>query len=116
MAGTPKTRASDFTGRQRDKAIKDNAEELARRSQEMSMATQAAAEAEANEVVDLTVAQPLVLEEVEVELAEKETIIRVNEDIDMTFANDRYEMKVGPKYKVPQHVADWLDEKGVVWH
>lgn len=113
---TPKAKASDFTGRQREAAQKANAEEVARRQTEMSMATQAAAEAEANEVVDLTVNTAPVLEEVEVELAEKETIIRVNEDIDMTFASDRYEMKVGPKYKVPQHVADWLDERGVVWH
>lgn len=116
MAATPKSRASDFTGRQRDAAIKENAAELARRQNEMSMATVAAAEAEANEVVDLTLAQPVVLEEVEVELAEKETVIRVNEDIDMTFAGDRYEMKVGPKYKIPQHVADWLEERGVIWH
>ena len=116
MAGTPKSRASDFTGRQRDAASKANAEEQARRQTEMSMATAAAAEAEATEVVDLTVAQPTVLEEVEVELAEKEAIIRVNEDLDMTFGAERYEMKVGPKYKVPQHVADWLEEKGVVWH
>ena len=116
MAATPKSRSSDFTGRQRDKAIKENQEELARRANEMSMATAAAAVAEATEVVDLTVAQPVVLEEVEVELAEKETVIRVNEDLDMTFAGDRYEMKVGPKYKVPQHVADWLEERGVIWH
>jgi len=116
VAATPKSRSSDFTGRQRDKAIKENQEELARRANEMSMATAAAAVAEATEVVDLTVAQPVVLEEVEVELAEKETVIRVNEDLDMTFAGDRYEMKVGPKYKVPQHVADWLEERGVIWH
>lgn len=113
---TPKSRASDFTGRQRDAGIKAHAEDLAARATEMSMASAAAAQAEATEVVDLTVAQPITVEEVEVELTAQETLVRVNEDIDMTFGGESYDMKVGPKYKVPQHIAEHLEEKGLLWH
>jgi hypothetical protein len=117
VAGTPKNKASDFTGRQRDAAQKANAEEQARRADEISMATRAAADSLENDVVDLSnPSAPVTVEEVEVELAEKEAIIRVNEDLDMTYGDERYDLKVGPKYKVPQHVADHLDEKGLLWH
>ena len=117
MAGTPKTRASDFTGRQREKAAKAHAEEQQERANEMSMATAKAQVALENDVIDLSVPNlPVTVEEVEVELAEKEAIIRVNEDLDMSFGSDRYDLKVGPKYKVPQHIADHLEEKGLLWH
>jgi hypothetical protein len=36
---TAKTRASDVTGRQREKLQKENAEEIARRAEEMSIAS-----------------------------------------------------------------------------
>lgn len=118
MAGsTPKSRASDFTGRQRDQAAKSNAEEQKRRADEMSMATQAEQEIIETTVTDLTDPRsPSQVEITEVEVNEQEVTIKVNEDIDMTYAGVAYNMVVGRTYKVPKHIADWLEERHVVWH
>lgn len=132
MAGTPKKRASDMTGRQIDAANKKRDAEKAERAKEMSMATAAAKEVEETGVVDLTDpkspktfdADGNRVDEVEEEAVEETIVdvntkmveVRVNEDIDMTFAGESYKMKVGPTYKIPAHIADWLEEKGIVWH
>jgi hypothetical protein len=122
MAATgAKPKATDFTGREREKLQKEHAEELALRAQEMSMASVAAAEAAANTVTDLTQSAPVVIdsvEEVEINLSSATVVIRVNEDIeDMTFGvGNNYSFKAGQKYKVPKNVADHLEEKGYVWH
>lgn len=122
MAGA-RPKANDFTGREREKLQKEHAEELARRSEEMSMATAAAADAAANTITDLTQnpGVPTVIdsvEEVEINVSEAVVVIRVNEDIeDMTLGvGNNYTFKAGQKYKVPKHVADHLEEKGYIWH
>lgn len=122
MAGA-RPKASDFTGREREKLQKDHAEELARRADEISMATIAAEEAASNSVTDLTAnpSKPVIIdsvEEVEINLSEATVIIRVNEDVeDMTFGvGNNYTFKAGQKYKVPRNVADHLEEKGYIWH
>lgn len=121
MAAAPKTRASDMTGRKREQLQKEHAEEIARRSEEMSVAAAVQAEADANSVTDLTQREPVVVdsvEEVEASLSESTVVIRVNEDIDdMTLGvGNMYSFKMGQKYKVPKAVADHLEEKGYVWH
>lgn len=131
MAGTPKKRASDMTGRQIDAANKKRDAEKAARDKEMSMATAAAKEVEETGLVDLSDPKnpktfdadgnPVAKDEVEVdeavvEVSEKMVEVRVNEDIDMTFAGQPYNMKVGPTYKIPAHIANWLEEKGIIWH
>lgn len=87
------------------------------------MATAAAKEQEENGIIDLSnPAAPVVIEEseieaeVEVEIAQKQVTVRVNEEIDMSYNGTPYKMKVGPTYKIPKHVADWLEEKGIIWH
>lgn len=142
MAGTPKSRASDMTGRQIAAANKKRDAEQAKRKEELSMASAAAKEEEVNGVVDLSDPQnPEVIEEEpkdakveektatkrsakkdddveveEVEVNEKFVTVRVNENVDMSFAGVQYKMDVGPKYKIPAHIADWLEEKGIIWH
>ena len=64
MAGTPKSRASDMTGRQIAAANKKRDAEQAKRKEELSMASAAAKEEEVNGVVDLSDPQnPEVIEE-----------------------------------------------------
>lgn len=121
MAAAPKTRAADLTGRNREKLQKEHAEEIARRAEEISTATAAQAEADANSITDLTQGNPVIVdsvEEVEASLTENTVVIRVNEDIeDMTLGvGTLYTFKMGQKYKVPKAVADHLEEKGMVWH
>ena len=122
MAATgARPKASDFTGREREKLQKEHAEELALRAQEMSMASAAAAEEAANSITDLTQKAPVVIdavEEVELNLSSATVVIRVNDDIeDMTLGvGNNYTFKAGQKYKVPKMVADHLEEKGYIWH
>jgi hypothetical protein len=122
VAGTPRSRASDLTGRQIEAANDKRDAEIESRAQELSMVTAAAKEAISNEIIDLSNPSAPVaiaveeIEEIEVQVAEKEVTIRVNENIDMTYGGVSYKMDVGPKYKVAKHIADWLEEKGIVWH
>lgn len=117
-----KTRPGDLTARQVEEANKKRDEEQAARKEELSMASAAEKEIKENEIVDMSGEKPAApksgddVEIEEVEVAQKFATIKVNEDIDMTFAGTAYKMEVGRQYKVPQHVADWLEEKGIVWH
>lgn len=101
--------------------IKANAEELLRRSEEMSIATQVEAARLENEVLDLTVeGNPTVIDEVEsvgVDLADDTQIIRVAEDLDFVTigVGKHYSFKAGQKYKVAKHVAVHLQEKGYLY-
>lgn len=122
---TPKANSGDFTGRQRDKAIAEFQDEVERRNQEMAMATQIAAKNLETEVVDLSNPDvPVVMEEEDldvqeetVELEEKTVVIRVNEAVKPTFAKVTYDLsEVGRKYRVPAHLAQHLEEKGLIWH
>lgn len=108
--------ASDFTGRQREAAVKAEVEAQTDRTNQLSMATAKAAQALETEVVDVTGFAPVTVEEVEVSVSEQEVVIRVNEDLNPTIGAKSYSFKVGQKYKVPKTVADHLEEKGVLWH
>lgn len=118
-----KPKAQDFTGRQKAALEKEHAEELAKRSEEMSVAAQVEAAQIESEVIDVTEspAAPTVIvdsvEEIGVTLADETIIIRVNEDImDMTYgAGNLYTFLQGRKYKVSKDLASWLEEKGYLW-
>ena len=118
-----KPKAQDFTGRQKAALEKEHADELAKRSEEMSVAAQVEAAQIESEVIDVTEspAAPTVIvdsvEEIGVTLADETIIIRVNEDImDMTYgAGNLYTFLQGRKYKVSKDLASWLEEKGYLW-
>jgi len=117
-----KAKVTDVTGRQREALLAANAEALAERANEISMATQARAHKDETEVVDLTQnpENPTVIDEVEsvgVRLADDQVVIRVAENLDMVTigAGNNYSFQVGKKYKVPKHVATHLQEKGYLY-
>lgn len=117
-----KAKPTDVTGRQREKLIKDNAAELARRAEEMSIATAVEHARIETEVVDLSAApeRPTVIDEIEdlgVGLADETVVVRVAEDLDMMTvgAGKHYSFKAGQKYKVPKNVARQLQEKGYLY-
>ena len=68
-----------------------------------------------DEIVEAEV-RDAALEETEVDTKEKLVVVRVNEDVEMTFAGAEYKMEQGPKYRLPRHIADHLDERGYIWH
>lgn len=111
----PKTKPSDFTGRQREVEAQKAADELREREGQISMAQQIEIDRVETDVFDPSTQASLgAVEAVEVDLAEKEVVIKVIEDIDdMTFgAGTHYTFKAGQKYKVPQMLADHLDKLG----
>ena len=117
-----KAKVTDVTGRQREAQIKANAEALAKRANEMSMATAEEAYKTETEVLDLTIPTdvPTVIDEVEsvgVDLADDTQVIRVAEDLEHVTigAGNNYSFKAGKKYKVPKHVAAHLKEKGYLY-
>lgn len=117
-----KAKVTDFTGRQREDLLKANAEEVAKRAQEMSIASQVEATKLETEVYDLTKVGevPTVIDEVEslgVESADDSTVIRVAEDLDFVTigVGNHYSFKAGQKYKVPKNVAAHLQEKGYLY-
>lgn len=116
-----KAKVTDVTGRVREQMIKDSAEALAARANEISLATATQEYKDATEVVDLsTPSAPTVIDEVEsvgVSLADDSVIVRVAEDIEMMTvgAGNHYSFQTGKKYKVPKHVAAHLQEKGYLY-
>jgi hypothetical protein len=116
-----KAKVTDVTGRQREEQIKANAEALAARANEMSMATASQQYKDETEVTDLTIpSAPTVIDEIEsvgVSLADDHVVVRVAENIDqMTIgAGNNYSFETGKKYKVSKHVADHLREKGYLY-
>lgn len=112
---------TDATGVARSKAIKANADELARRQDELS--TIAAAEAEAmkteirNPKIDAPAEVVDEVVEVGVELADNTKIVRLIAPIElMTWGqgND-YSFEAGVKYKVPADLADHLEDLGYLY-
>jgi hypothetical protein len=117
-----KAKVTDVTGRQREALLAANAEALAERANEISLATQTKAHKDETEVVDLTSnpEAPTVLDEVEsvgVSLADDQVVIRVAENLDMVTigSGNHYSFQAGKKYKVPKHVAAHLQEKGYLY-
>ena len=117
-----KAKVTDVTGRQREAQIKENAEALAQRAGEMSMATANAAAKLETEILDLTSPNTVatVIDEVEtvgVSLADDTQVIRVAEDLDYVTigVGNHYSFKAGQKYKVSKQVAMHLQEKGYLY-
>lgn len=116
-----KAKVTDVTGRQREELIKANAEALAKRAEEMSIATAIDMDRLENEVIDQTVpGVATVIDEVEsvgVTTADESTVIRVAEDLDFVTigVGKHYSFKAGQKYKVSKEVAQHLQEKGYLY-
>lgn len=120
MANTP-TSPLDATGRAAEAAAKKNAKILQDRKDEISIAAQVEAEHLENNVFDPKKPDaPLVLDEIEnvgVTTANDTVVIRTITDIDeMTYGvGSHYSFKAGVKYRVPNHLANYLEELGYIW-
>ena len=115
----------DATGVAAEKAAKKNAAELKKRQEEISIANQLEAESLERDVFDPKKPEaPLVLDEIEdvgVSVSNEYVVIRTITDIDdMTFGvvngtPQSYTFKSGVKYRVPRHIADYLEQLGYIW-
>ena len=120
MAKT-QTSPLDATGRAAEQAAKKNAEALKKRKDEISIAAQIEAEQLETQVFDPKKPDaPLVLDEIEnvgVTTANDTVIIRTITDIDeMTYGvGNTYSFKAGVKYRVPSHLANYLEQLGYIW-
>lgn len=118
----PKARPADFTGQERERLARENADAQAARAKELGLATAVAEEKKSTEILDATkpnIPVPTVVDEIEsvgVELETQEEVIQVVDDIQqMTFgAGNHYDFERGRKYKVTKALADHLREKGYV--
>ena len=120
MAKTP-TSPLDATGRAAEQAAKKNAAEIQKRKDEISIAAQIEAEQLETQVFDPKKPDaPLVLDEIEtvgVSTANDMVVIRTITDIDeMTYGvGNTYTFKAGVKYRVPSHLANYLEQLGYIW-
>lgn len=124
MATKP-TSPQDSTGRAAELAAKRNAEELAKRKDEISISRAAEAELLEHAVFDPKKPDaPILLDEIEevgVSVANEKVVIRVHHDIeDMTFGvingtPQSYTFKAGVKYSVPRALAAYLENLGYTW-
>jgi hypothetical protein len=120
VANTP-TSPLDATGRAAEAAAKKNAAELKKRKDEISIAAQIEAESLERDVFDPKQPDaPLVLDEIEnvgVSTAGDMVVIRTITDIeDMTYGvGNTYTFKAGVKYRVPSHLASYLEQLGYIW-
>jgi len=115
----------DATGLAAEKAAKKNAAELQKRKDEISIAAQIEAESLERDVFDPKKPDAsLVLDEIEnvgVSTANDYVVIRTITDIDdMTFGvvngtPQSYSFKSGVKYRVPSHLANYLEQLGYIW-
>ena len=124
MANTPIS-PLDSTGRAAEDAAKKNKEQLQKRKDEISIAAQVEAENLEKNVFDPKAPDtPLVLDEIEnvgVTTANDTVVIRTITDIEnMTYGVDNgapanYTFKAGVKYRVPSHLAGYLEQLGYIW-
>ena len=120
MAKT-QTSPLDATGRAAEQAAKKNAEELKKRQDEISIATQIEAESLEKDVFDPKKPDtPIVLDDIEnvgVSTAGDFVVIRTITDIeDMTYGvGNTYTFKAGVKYRVPSGLANYLEQLGYIW-
>lgn len=120
MAKT-QTSPLDATGRAAEQAAKKNAEELKKRQDEISIATQIEAESLEKDVFDPKKPDtPLVLDDIEnvgVSTTGDFVVIRTVTDIeDMTYGvGNTYTFKAGVKYRVPAGLANYLEQLGYIW-
>ena len=124
MATKP-TSPQDTTGRAAEQAAKQRAAELAARQDEISLSRQLEAQSLENDIFDpQTPEQPLLIDEIEevgVSLNNDMVVIRTLSDIEqMTFGvvngtPQEYNFKAGVRYKVPRHLANYLQGLGYLW-
>ena len=120
MANTP-TSPLDATGLAAEKAAKKNAKALQDRKDEISIAAQVEAEQLETQVFDPKRPDaPIVLDEIEnvgVTTANDMVVIRTITDVDdMTYGvGNNYTFKAGVKYRVPGHLANYLEQLGYIW-
>ncbi len=118
---TARKRAGDFTGQQTEKLQAENAAELKKRAQEISMMAEVEAEENAKPIdysngptppaeVELEVAET-------VELTEPTRTIIPNTNLEsVTYgAGNHYTFEEGRKYVVSRELADHLRSKGLLW-
>ena len=124
MATKP-TSPLDATGRAVEEAAKRNADELAKRKDEISISRAAEQELLENAVFDPKHPDaPILLDEIEevgVAVNNEKVVIRTHQDIDdMTYGvvngtPQNYTFKAGVKYSVPRDLANYLESLGYVW-
>jgi len=122
---TKPTSPQDTTGRAAELAAKKNAEELAKRKEEIAISRQIEEESLQADVFDAQVpGKPLLIDEVEsvgVSVNNDKVVIRVHQDIeDMTYgvingAPQNFTFKANVKYSVPRDLADYLERLGYTW-
>lgn len=109
----PRKRAGDATGLKAEELQKVHAEELAEKSRQLTM-LQAANDAEKLQPVDLSGPASAVLDGVEVRRAKRR--VKALATFDATVgAGNHFSLEEGRTYDLPAHVADHLEEKGLVW-
>lgn len=118
----PRKRAGDLTGIETERLQKENAAELKRRSQEISMLAEV--EAEQSDIpIDysegpLTSVVPDELTtDSEIELDKPTRTIVTNTNLEqVTYgAGNHYDFEEGRKYTVPVELARHLSSKGLLW-
>lgn len=120
MANT-QTSPLDATGRAKEAAAKKHAKELKDRADEIALASYEEQVSNERDVFDPKHPDtPIVLDEIEtvgVTVANDYVIIRTIADIDeMTYGvGNTYTFKAGKKYKVPAHLAEYLETLGYIW-
>ena len=124
MANKP-TSPMDATGRAAEEAAKKNADELAKRKEEISIARAAEEELLETAVFDPKKPDtPILIDEIEevgVSLKNDKVVIRVHHDIeDMTYGvingtPQSYTFKANVKYSVPRDLAAYLQNLGYLW-
>lgn len=124
MANKP-TSPMDATGRAAEDAARRNADELAKRKDEISISR--AAEEELLETAVFDPKNPDIpifideIEEVGVSVNNDKVVIRTHHDIeDMTYGvingtPQSYTFKAGVKYSVPRELAAYLEGLGYIW-
>lgn len=124
MANKP-TSPQDATGRAAEIAAKRNAEELAKRKEEISISRAAEEELLETAVFDPKKPDaPILIDEIEevgISVNNDKVVIRTHHDIeDMTFGvingtPQSYTFKAGVKYSVPRDLAIYLENLGYTW-
>lgn len=124
MATKP-TSPQDMTGRAAELAAKQNAEELAKRKDEISISRAAEKELLETAVFDpKNPEKPILIDEIEelgVSVKNDKVVIRTIADIeDMTYGvingtPQSYTFKSGQKYSVPRDLALYLEGLGYIW-
>jgi hypothetical protein len=111
----------DATGAAAEKAAKQNAAELRKRQDEISISRkQEEAELSTNVYDPKRPDQPILIDEIEevgVSVNNDKVVIRTITDIEeMTYGvGNHYTFKAGVKYSVPRDLANYLESIGYVW-